>query len=62
MELNGQRKEIGAPVFLDSGRVQVPVRFIAELLGWDVKWTQSNGAITLTRAMPAATTTIGHRH
>ncbi|WP_245237686.1 copper amine oxidase N-terminal domain-containing protein [Paenibacillus ihuae] len=62
MELNGQRKNIGAPVFLDSGRVQVPVRFIAELLGWDVKWTQSNGAITLTKSMPAATATMGHSH
>lgn len=50
MELNGQRKEIGSPVFLKNDRVQVPLRFIAELLGWDVQWTPANGAISLTRA------------
>lgn len=59
MELNGERKNIGAPVFLDSGRVQVPVRFIAELLGWDVKWIPGDGTITLTKAMAA---TMEHSH
>ncbi|WP_415841147.1 copper amine oxidase N-terminal domain-containing protein [Paenibacillus typhae] len=59
MELNGERKNIGAPVFLDSGRVQVPVRFIAELLGWDVKWLPGDGTITLTKAMDA---TMVHSH
>ncbi|WP_426253541.1 stalk domain-containing protein [Paenibacillus pabuli] len=30
----------GATVFVNKdGRTQVPLRFIAELLGWDVKWT-----------------------
>lgn len=59
MELNGERKNIGAPVFLDSGRVQVPVRFIAELLGWDVSYTLADGTITLTKAMAA---TLEHSH
>ncbi|WP_342437695.1 copper amine oxidase N-terminal domain-containing protein [Paenibacillus sp. FSL L8-0436] len=51
MELNGQHKEIGVPVFLHGGRVQVPLRFIAELLSWNVNWNSANGAITLTKAM-----------
>ncbi|WP_368086923.1 hypothetical protein [Paenibacillus sp. OK003] len=27
------------------------MRFIAELLGWDVKWTQKDGSITLIKSM-----------
>jgi hypothetical protein len=53
MELNGQRKDIGSPVLLKNGRVQVPVRFIAELLGWNVAWNSKDGGITLTKAMKA---------
>ncbi|AIQ55405.1 copper amine oxidase N-terminal domain-containing protein [Paenibacillus sp. FSL R7-0331] len=62
MELNGERKNIGAPVFLDSGRVQVPVRFIAELLGWKVNYTPADGTVTLTKAMAATTAATEHSH
>lgn len=52
MEVNGMKKNVGATVFVNKdGRTQVPLRFIAELLGWDVKWTQKDGSITLTKSM-----------
>lgn len=52
MEVNGVKKNVGATVFVNKdGRTQVPLRFIAELLGWDVKWTQKDGSITLTKSM-----------
>ncbi|WP_413373712.1 copper amine oxidase N-terminal domain-containing protein [Paenibacillus taichungensis] len=52
MEVNGMKKNVGATVFVNKdGRTQVPMRFIAELLGWDVKWAQKDGSITLTKSM-----------
>ncbi|MFC9712161.1 copper amine oxidase N-terminal domain-containing protein [Paenibacillus sp. NPDC056933] len=52
MEVNGMKKNVGATVFVNKdGRTQVPLRFIAELLGWDVKWVQKDGSITLTKSM-----------
>ncbi|MGO4499315.1 stalk domain-containing protein [Paenibacillus sp. 2RAB27] len=61
MELNGQRKEIGTPIFLQGGRTQVPLRFITELLGWDVKWYESDWSITLTKLMTTMVE-MGHSH
>ncbi|MDK8193560.1 copper amine oxidase N-terminal domain-containing protein [Paenibacillus sp. UMB7766-LJ446] len=52
MEVNGMKKNVGATVFVNKdGRTQVPLRFIAELLGWDVKWAQKDGSITLTKSI-----------
>ncbi|MDO7906345.1 copper amine oxidase N-terminal domain-containing protein [Paenibacillus sp. JX-17] len=52
MEVNGTKKQVGAKVFVNKdGRTVVPLRFITELLGWNVKWTQQDGSITLTKAM-----------
>ncbi|CAK4845554.1 unnamed protein product [Aphanomyces euteiches] len=50
MELNGMSKPIGAKVFITQSRTQAPLRFIAELLGWDVKWNDDS-TITLTKMM-----------
>lgn len=55
MEVNGRKKEIGANVVLRDGRTQVPLRFITELLGWDVKWNDADWSITLTKAMAMGT-------
>ncbi|MDU0204839.1 copper amine oxidase N-terminal domain-containing protein [Paenibacillus sp. MAH-36] len=52
MELNGVTKAIGTPVVLRDGRTQVPLRFITEMLGWDVAWNESDWSITLSKAMP----------
>ncbi|MDR6725854.1 hypothetical protein J2W91_004356 [Paenibacillus amylolyticus] len=52
MEVNGVKKNVGSTVFVNKdGRTQVPLRFIAELLNWDVKWAQKDGSITLTKSM-----------
>ncbi|KQY93051.1 copper amine oxidase [Paenibacillus sp. Root52] len=52
MEVNGVKKNVGSTVFVNKdGRTQVPLRFIAELLKWDVKWAQKDGSITLTKSM-----------
>jgi len=52
MEVNGVQKSVGAKVFInEDGRTMVPLRFIAELLQWDVAWNQSQGLITLTKSM-----------
>jgi hypothetical protein len=59
MELNGQSKEIGTPIFLEGGRTQVPLRFITELLGWNVQWNDADGSITLTKGM---TMDMAHSH
>ncbi|UKS27262.1 copper amine oxidase N-terminal domain-containing protein [Paenibacillus sp. HWE-109] len=57
MEVNGVKKEIGAGVVLKDGRTQVPLRFITELLGWNVQWSEADGSITLTKAMAMSTHT-----
>jgi hypothetical protein len=46
MEYNDMRMEIGADVVIRNGRTQVPIRFIAELFGWDVAFAAS-GEVTL---------------
>lgn len=52
MEVNGVEKSVGAKVFInEDGRTLVPLRFIAELLQWNVAWSQSEGLITLTKSM-----------
>jgi hypothetical protein len=52
IEVNGTKKNVGSTVFVNKdGRTQVPLRFIAELLQWNVKWAQKDGSITLTKAM-----------
>lgn len=55
MEVNGRKKEIGANVILRDGRTQVPLRFITELLSWDVKWNDADWSITLTKAVAMGT-------
>lgn len=64
MEMNGKRMEIGYPVMLKDDRVQVPVRFIAQLFGWSVSWNAQDWSITLTKAMEktAPTDMAGMHH
>ncbi|WP_341279575.1 copper amine oxidase N-terminal domain-containing protein [Paenibacillus sp. FSL H8-0537] len=52
MEVNGMKKSVGANVFVNSdNRTVVPLRFITELLGWNVQWGKADHSITLTKAM-----------
>lgn len=49
--VNGKNVKLDASVFVHKGRTQVPLRFIAELLGWDLNWNKADWSITLTKAM-----------
>ncbi|WLR49801.1 copper amine oxidase N-terminal domain-containing protein [Bacillus tianshenii] len=49
MTFNGERKDVGAELMIRNSRTQVPLRFIAELLGWNVNWDGSNEMVTLTK-------------
>ncbi|WP_046212386.1 copper amine oxidase N-terminal domain-containing protein [Paenibacillus wulumuqiensis] len=52
VNVNGKTQQLEATSMVNSdGRTLVPLRSITELLGWDVKWNKSNGAITLTKSM-----------
>ncbi|OKP98761.1 copper amine oxidase N-terminal domain-containing protein [Paenibacillus sp. P46E] len=52
MEVNGMQKSVGAKVIINKdGRTMVPLRFIAELLQWNVTWNQTEGLITLMKEM-----------
>ncbi|MBP1993931.1 copper amine oxidase N-terminal domain-containing protein [Paenibacillus eucommiae] len=52
MEVNGVKQDIGTKVFINKdGRTVIPLRFIAELLGWDVEWNDMDWSIKLTKAM-----------
>lgn len=51
MMVNNVKKEIGTPVIIKDGRTAVPLRFITELLGWNVDFQKADGSITLTKAM-----------
>lgn|GEM_PF-2731774 len=48
MELDGIQRHFATPVLVRDGRTLVPVRFIAELFGWQVVFSESGGTITLT--------------
>ncbi|ARU60363.1 hypothetical protein CBW65_04255 [Tumebacillus avium] len=49
MTFNGETRQIGTPAFIVQDRTQVPLRFIAEQLGWHVDWNGSKQGITLTK-------------
>ncbi|MBD2847739.1 copper amine oxidase N-terminal domain-containing protein [Paenibacillus sp. IB182496] len=49
--VNGVQEPLEAPVFIEQGRTQVPLRFVAEHFGWDIEWEPSDWSITLTQQM-----------
>ncbi|ANF95063.1 copper amine oxidase N-terminal domain-containing protein [Paenibacillus bovis] len=52
VDVNGKTQQLEATAMVNNdGRTLVPLRSITELLGWDVKWNKSTGAITLTKSM-----------
>jgi len=38
MLFNGIRQEVGSPIITRDGRTQIPLRYIADLLGFEVSW------------------------
>ncbi|MFC0332233.1 copper amine oxidase N-terminal domain-containing protein [Paenibacillus sepulcri] len=51
MTVNGVNKSVGTKVIVKDGRTAIPLRFIGELLGWDVHYQKSDQSITLTKPM-----------
>jgi hypothetical protein len=49
--VNGVEVELEAPVFVKDNRTQAPLRFIAEWLGWNVKWKNDSLTIMLEKAV-----------
>jgi len=49
MTFNGQTRQIGTPAFIVNDRTQVPLRFIAEQLGWHVDWMGGTNSVALTK-------------
>ncbi|WP_046214002.1 copper amine oxidase N-terminal domain-containing protein [Paenibacillus wulumuqiensis] len=50
--VNGKNMKLSANAMVNKdGRTLVPLRSITELLGWDVKWNNTDGSITLTKSM-----------
>ena len=58
IEVNGQVVTYDAPVEVVQDRTMVPIRFISEELGYDVKWNQANQLVIIT---PADNPWIGER-
>lgn len=50
-----QRMMLPVAPHIMEGRTQVPLRYIAEMLGWELAWNQGDGSITLTKAMAQVT-------
>lgn len=46
--VNGQVRFLDAPSKLENGRTLVPVRFVAEALGYDVSWKSASSRIDIT--------------
>ncbi|GGD73681.1 copper amine oxidase N-terminal domain-containing protein [Paenibacillus nasutitermitis] len=47
---NGLRKEVGSPIITREGRTQIPLRYIADLLGWEVTW-HGNAIVLIPRSI-----------
>lgn len=47
MELNGMAMDVGTDVFIRDGRTQIPLRFFAELMGWQVHWNGETDRVQL---------------
>jgi|GEM_PF-236888 len=50
-DVNGNKVNIGAKVFIRDGRTQIPLRWIASLLEWKVDWNHQDWSVTLTKTM-----------
>lgn len=49
ISFNGVKKETDVPPVLLSGRQYVPIRFIAEELGYEVKWNEKDNTVEITK-------------
>ncbi|ASS66194.2 MULTISPECIES: stalk domain-containing protein [unclassified Paenibacillus] len=49
MDLNGTRKALSSPAVLRDNRTVLPIRFLSELLGWNVHFDTKDSSIYLTK-------------
>ncbi len=47
LAVNGKKVETDAPCFIENSRTLVPVRFIGESLGYEVKWDNKTKQVTI---------------
>src|SRR6185503_19898064 len=55
-KINGQAYTLDQPPMLYHGATFVPLRFVGEALGSQVRWASRDNTIFITAAAPAATT------
>ena len=48
--VNGKEIKLDSPAFIDNDRTYTPVRFVAEELGEDVEWVESELKVVITSA------------
>lgn len=48
--VNGKEIKLDSPAFIDNDRTYTPVRFVAEELGADVEWVESELKVVITSA------------
>ncbi len=46
--VNGKAVELDSPAFIENGRTYLPVRFVADYLGADVKWIDETKTVIIT--------------
>lgn len=46
--VNGKKVEVGAPALIKTGKTYVPLRFVSETLGTDVKWDTHSRTVQIT--------------
>lgn len=48
--VNGEPVQLDAPAFIDADRTYLPIRFVAEKLGAEVIWNDTDGTVTIRSA------------
>lgn len=62
LKVNGETIDTGdTPPFIADGRTMVPVRFISEALGAEVKWDANTRLVTITAPDKVITLTVGDK-
>ena len=47
--VNGEKIALDSPSFIENDRTYLPIRFVSEKLGADVKWDETAQTVTITK-------------
>ena len=47
--VNGERIDLDSPSFIENDRTYLPIRFVTEKLGADVKWDDESKTVTIVK-------------